>query len=747
MGVREDLQRPLLATLTAFLTPRHMLLVLDNCEHLRNACAELTASLLQSCPHLQILATSREALDVPGEIWWRVPSLSCPKPDTPTPHPATHPAPARRLVTGDALLQYEATRLFVERARARRPGFDPSEQQAQAIAHICDRLDGIPLAIELAAALLPALTVPEIAARLEDRFQLLTGGSRVLLPRHQTLRAAMDWSYTLLREPEQAALRRLAVFADGWTRDAAELVCQGEGLDAGEIAGRLAHLVATSLVVDEGSERMAGGQTRYGLLETVRHYARLQLDASGETLLAQQRHWDWCMALADGAVKAFVGPEQGAWLDRLELEHNNLRAALAWSLSAGGATREGLRLAAALWRFWYVRGYFAEGRHWLEELLAQSTAASGVPTPDGNAVPRSPTLAAPTALPPTDDGEPPRDSARARALTGAGSLAFIQGDLARATTLQQECLALYREYDSTFGIAAALHNLANVLFRRGDLVRAVALLEEALVLQRQLNRKDILAAFLNSLGNALMHQGHHQRATALFTESLALCRELGDSWATAMPLRNLGLVARSQGDYERAAILFEESLALSQQTGSVQDTTVAINDLGQVACAQGDYEQAIALHDESLALARQLGDQWSVASALYGLGQVALHRNQHRAAAAWFVESLTLWGQQGGKEGIGQSLEGLALAHIQSAQGTRARAHCTYAARLLGAAEALRTAASTPLPPVALPAYQHAVAAVRERLGPEAYTFLWTAGAAMPLDAVIVYATEAPLAA
>jgi len=725
LGLREEPGRPLLATLVDFLRPRHMLLVLDNCEHLIGPCAELVTLLLQACPRLQILATSREALDVPGEIWWRVPSLDCPhlQSDNTMRHGAEEPAPLR-VEAHDDPLRYEAVRLFVERARTRRPGFDATPDEAEVITGICQRLDGIPLAIELAAALLPRLTVREAAARLEDRFRALTGGSRLLLPRHQTLRAAVDWSYALLQTPEQIALCRLSVFAGGWTVEAAEAVTTGDGIARDAVAGLLARLAAASMVVDEEAGRAADGQARYGMLETMRHYAREHLDAGEGTIAARERHWEWCLTLANRAVDAFAGPEQGAWLDRLELEHDNLRAALAWS-EEDGATRDGLRLAAALWRFWYVRGHVDEGRRWLERFLARDTTET---------------------TPASTDASAPRDAARAKALTGAGNLAFIQGDLAQAAALQRECLALYRALGNTFGIAAALHNLSNVLYRQGELAQAVALLEEALTLQHELGRQDLLEVFLNSLGNALMHQGHYERASALFTESLGLCRASGNAWGSAMVVRNLGLVARARGDLARAAALGEESLALSRRLGSVQDVAVAIGDLGRLACERGDYDQATALHEESLALARQVGDRWGDASALDALGQVALRRGKYVEAARLFVESLELWHEQGGKEGIVQGLEGLAQAHACAARTATAPHGFIHAARLFGIAEAARTAAGAPLPPIARPAHDHAEAMAREGLAPDAWAMRRAEGAAMPLDEAVAYALSAAAA-
>jgi non-specific serine/threonine protein kinase len=736
LGLREQAQRSLQDVLTDFLRPRRLLLVLDNCEHLLAACAELAAALLVACGELQIVATSRQALDVPGEIWWRVPSLSYPSPLSGAPGVCA-PAPEE---SAD-LLRFEAVQLFAERARARQPTYILGPEHLQTIAAICGMLDGIPLAIELAAACLPVLPVAEIAARLENRFQLLTGGSRVVLPRHRTLRAMLDWSYALLRVPEQTLLRRLAVFAGGWTVEAATAVCAGDPIAADAVPGLLARLEAASLIRDEAPHRTPDGQPRYSMLETVRQYGRELFAATGESGAAEatathEQHWDWCMALADQAVVAFVDAQQATWLDRLEREHDNLRAALAWSLTEEGSTREGLRLAAALWRFWYVRGHFREGRHWLESLLARVARPPAAPSePDAQ-----PSGAAEQTHQAADT---PQDSARARALTGAGSLAFIQGDLARARALQEECLALYRSYGNTLGIAAALHNLADVYYRLGDLAQAVTMHEEALELARGLGRKDILAAFLNSLGNALLHQGHYARAEPLLEESLTLCRELDHTWGATMVLRNLGLLAQAQGRADHAATFFEESLTLSRQLGSAQDTAVALNDLAAIAAARGDYQRAATLHEESMALAQQLGDRWSIANVLHGEANLALQQGDLPRAAARYRESLALAADLGSKEGMCENLEGLARVcalHGWSPKGEQDT--IALAARLFGVAAALRESSGAALPPAARRDHEHALTIVREALGEAELAALWAEGADMPLVAIIAQAAQ-----
>ncbi len=360
LGARERTGERLLETLTTFLRPKQVLLLLDNCEHLVLACAQLADALLRGCPRLTILATSREPLSIGGERPWPVPSLRLPDP--------------RRVRTLAAVAACEAVQLFVQRAQVVRPAFTLTEQNSGLAEQICRRLDGIPLAIELAAARLSSLSLEQILARLDDRFRLLTGGSRTALPRQQTLRATLDWSHDLLSDRERLLLRRLSEFAGGWVLEAAEAVCVGHGIEAEEVLDLLAGLVAKSLVAP--TEGRAG--SRYGLLETMRQYGREKLVTAGEERALRDRHLTWYLALAEQAAQRIGGAERELWLDRLEAELENLRSALRWSSLEEGRYEAGLRLAAALEDFWYVRGYVGEGRRWLEELLARAGSVSAV---------------------------------------------------------------------------------------------------------------------------------------------------------------------------------------------------------------------------------------------------------------------------------------------------------------------------------------------------------------------------------
>jgi len=524
LGVREAPDEPVLTTLADALQPRRLLLVLDNCEHLVAACAEVATTLLRACPHLQILATSREALGMAGEVVWRVPSLALPPITDALRAAATAATTATAMATAttavapmdatagsggpegilrlDRLERFEAVQLFLERARAARPDFALSAHNAFAVVDVCRRLDGLPLAIELAAARLGALSVQEVAARLDDCFGLLKTGNRAALPRHQTLRGVLDWSYTLLSLPEQALLRRLAVFAGGWTLAAAETVCAGGVVRADEVLDLLASLEAKSLVVLADSPAggstaitaIGDGKSRYGFLETVRQYALARLEEGGaaeETRLRFARHY---LALAETAEPELVKRDQVAWLARLDAEHDNMRAALARvgatvdtpaaASASASASMEwaalGLRLVAALWWYWFVRDYLSEGRRWLEGTLALDVYR-GHDAETGDAADRTRTT-------------------RAKALRGAAILASQQGDYGRAGTLLGEAIALSKAAGDRKGVAGALNSLGRITQMQGDYAHAAPLYEESLAMQRALGNGQGIAGTLNNLG-------------------------------------------------------------------------------------------------------------------------------------------------------------------------------------------------------------------------------------------------------
>ncbi len=549
-------QRPLVALLVDYLQTKQLLLVLDNCEHLIAACARLAETLLRACPRLHILATSREALGIAGETTWRVPSLLLPDPQD--------------LVPSERLPDYEAVRLFIDRATSALPSFPVTDQNVRAVAKICHRLDGIPLAIELAAVRVKGLAVEQIAARLDDRFRLLTGGSRTALPRQQTLRAAIDWSYDLLSENERVLLRRLSVFAGGFGLEAVEAICGSGSLGESEILELLMRLVDKSLVLMD----QPNGEARYRLLDTVRQYSRDKLLESGEASVVRERHRDWFLSFIERMAPEFQGLQENLWLDRVEAEHDNLRAALEWSLGEE-ESEAGLRLAGGLELFWRVRGYLSEGRKWLERALLSS--------------PKTTTLA------------------RRNALAGAALLAAFQGDLERSAVLAEECLATSQATGDQKHFGWALSILGGVASAKGDLTRALALREQALDQFRVLGDQWWITASLYLLGIVARHLGDFERAAVLTEESLARARVLGNERLIANGLASMGILEALQGHNQRAATLLRESLVLFQKLKFKLRIAGNFVDLARVARAEGQFEFAARLLGAAQTLYKELG--------------------------------------------------------------------------------------------------------------------------------------------
>ncbi len=584
MHIREQPGRPFLATLQDALRDKRVLIVLDNCEHVVAACAHLVENLLRACKDLRVLATSREALGVPGEITWAVPSLTLPD--------------LMRLPPPEQLKAYEAVQLFVERALGAQPAFRITTENAPAVAQVVHRLDGIPLAIEMAASRLRVLAVEQIASRLDDRFRLLTAGARTALPRHQTLRATMDWSYDLLTDPEGTLLRRLSVFAGGWSLEAAEAVCAGEAIGVRDVLELVTRLVDKSLVVAVVPEG-AGADARYWLLETVRQYAAEKLRDAGEETLLHRRHRDYYLEWAEHVAAELHGSEQLRWLERLERERDNVRAALQWSGTEPGGGPARLRLAGALWWFWLIRGPYQEGREWLDRALA-------------------------------DPEVPPK--ARVVPLTGAAVLAFAQGDLEQAGARAAEALSLARESGDPLGLALALGSLAEVTRLQGD-PAAVTMAEESLSLFRAIGADWGAVAVLTILGRIAAYEGDFVRAATILEESLAAARAHGDTWGIAWSLIHLGSVVDHQGDYARAGSMLEESLASWRMLGDPGGMAYALRDLGFVALHAGDGDRAAALWREALTLVQDQADVVTLAQCLEGLSQLLTERAQFDRAA------------------------------------------------------------------------------------------------------------------
>ncbi len=586
------------------LADRNVLLVVDNCEHLVDACAGLADTILRTSSQTRILATSREPLGVPGETTWRVPPLLAPDADAD--------------VDLDGLLSYGAARLFVDRAHAAAPDLDLRLSVAD-IALICARLEGIPLAIELAAARTRVLSPAQIADRLGDQLGLLVGGPRLGPGRHQTLRAAIDWSYEALSSAEQALFTRLSVFAGGWDLDAAEAVC-GDG----DIVESLAALVDKSLVVVDRRHR----RPRYRMLETLRQYAAECLAELGETAATRTRHLAWAVELAATGEVRLQGDEQAAWLEVLDDEHDNLRAAMDRA-AADGRTEDGLRLAAALVRFWEIRGFLGQGRARLEAFAS---------TPGG-----------PPAL-------------RAKALTAAAVLAQRQGDFAGARRAYQEALVVQRAQDDRVGMATALHGLANLAVNDGDVVTAHALFEENLAIARELGATRMEAASLMNLG-VVAHSSFMRglrdaddagpEAHRWYRASLAAYEALGDQYGQALALENLGTLTRLQpGDPEAALRLHEQCLAIRRALGDRLGIADSARYIAALAIRTGDVATARKLHEERLAIERDLDNAAHVGEALTDLGEIALVEGALDAAATYLDEARSLYEAFGDRESL-----------------------------------------------------------------------------------------------
>jgi predicted ATPase/class 3 adenylate cyclase len=557
LGLKGEPGKPIARSLIEHLEDKRLLLLLDNCEHLLDGCAQLVATLVRQCPQVTLLASSREALGIGGEQAYRVPSLSLPDP--------------KREHTRKSVARFEAIQLFTDRALFARPDFQVTDQNVAALASICQRLDGIPLAIELAAARVRSLAVEEINRKLDQRFQLLTGGSRTALPRQQTLRSLIDWSYDLLSDRERQVLQRLSVFAGGWTLEAAERVCAGDGVAEQEVLDLLTSLCDKSLVLVEQND----GGYRYRLLETVRQYARERLLTSTGAEAVRARHRDCFLALAEETHAKLKGPEQAMWLQRLEAEHENLRASLEWSLADAGLNA-GLRLCGALQYFWIMRGHFSEGRWWCNRILANAGAGA-------------------------------RTSERANALNAAGLLAYRQDDFAAARVLLEEGLAIRRQVGDRKGIGVAAGNLGMVVLDQGDFASARALHQESLLIARELGNRNGVLASLANLGNANYAQGDFAGAQALFEESLAISRELEDAHSTAMSLHWLGIIEGVQGHQRAAGALYQESLLILRGLGLRGRIFYSIQALATVAAALGNPLRAARLWGAEERLREEIG--------------------------------------------------------------------------------------------------------------------------------------------
>ena len=737
------------------LRDKQLLLILDNCEHLVQACAELAEALLRGCPDLRILATSLEPLQASAEVIWRVPSLSAPDPAQMPPLPE--------------VLDYEAVQLFVERAAATRPGFTLAPEDLAVIVQVCHRLDGIPLALELAASCLHGLSLHEIAAHLDDRFRLLTSGRRTALPRHQTLRATLDWSYGLLSEPERVLLRRLSVFAGGWTAEAAEAVCADPtcadaALCAPDVLPLLLSLVSKSLVDADAGVR--GERTRYHMLETVRQYAGVRLMEAGEGEVAQahSQHLDYYLALTRW-IEPFEPFEPFGWESRLSMEQaierelDNYRAALMWSLSTPPQDERGLRLVWALEAIWFDHGHLTEGSAWLSRALAKWTS----PTP-----------------------------LRARALNTAGLLNLMQGNDGAAQDQLAECIRLARAVDDKLVLFDALARMASVTdaqagVNKSELMeQAYGYVTESLRIAREIGHRCGIANGLCLMGTYMLHRSQPAEARRLVEESLGLHAEMGDKpgvagalsllarcaifesdWTSARSylersvaitrennlvtsvathLLTLGWVVREQGDYALAVRLLEECEGLNRQAGFPRVsglTRICLAHLGRALQLQGNTGRALAVLGESADLCRQAADKDGLARGLSFLAALLLSQRDLDGAACHYRESLQLAHAAADRFWIAVALAG--LAEVARLRNDITRAACQGGAvsalgdiqRLVGFHDWGQR--DTPTDRLE---YDRTMAALRAQLDDPVIAAAWAEGRAMTMEQVVAYALD-----
>ena len=667
-GVREEPGRPLTESLTTVFE-RDALLVLDNCEHLVEASAALTDTLVRAAPTLTVLATNREPLRVDGEVLWRIPTLAVPEDDS---------APA------EDLIEYDAVRLFVDRATAQ-GNYKWGPTSAAVVARICRRLDGLPLAIELAAARTGSLTPAVIAERLDDRFELLTAGTRTALPRHQTLRATVEWSYKLLLPAEQVVFRRLSVFAGGWSVSAAEAVCGGEDLDAADVLDLVTALVDRSLVGLAGRD----GALRFTMHETLRAYATERLAEAGEEHALRARHLAWTLAFAERQTEA-LAPQfvtKKAALDCVEVEHDNLRHALQWALSAepDGA----LRLFAAIKQYWRLRGHVGEGRRLAESVLAA--------TPDGDQI------------------------LRAQVLREAGSLAGRQGDPDRSQTLIEQSITMFRDLGDVGGVVGGLDELVWLAMENGDWSRAEQLAQECLDIRTEVGAEHLASEAMIVLALVKVRRGDEPTARQLMDEALGYNLRHADDPCPVVRAR-AGYVAMLLGDFEQARQRLEEADRYNRETGQLLPLALGLGWLGKLAYLEDDMAEAERLLSEQLSAAREQGVWFATRHALLWLAKVAIRREDLMSARP-LADEVHRMSHARRLAPDPEELETVAELLV---------AECRHeeAARLLGQAEAVREAGGELVPRAYRRGLDDLMSQVASGLESEAFEAAWAEGRA-----------------
>ncbi len=608
-GMKEDSKTKIEEILIDYLKDKEVLIIMDNCEQIISASSEISTKILSSCKKIKIIASSREALRSSGEQIYYVPSLAFPD--------------SSDEISTENLSQYESVKLFIERALAVQPDFEVTNDNAPALAEICRQLDGIPLAIELAASRVKVLSLQQIYERLSDRFRFLTSGVRTALPRQQTLKAMVDWSYDLLSKKEKLLFNRLSVFSDGWTIEAAEEVCSDEPLKDYEVLDTLSQLMDKSLVVS------AKRNTRYRMLETIRQYGEDKLIQSNELDTVIFKHLEYYLKFAESARKELEGESQKEWMDRLESENFNFRVALTSSI-ARGQREKGILLAIALSRYWETRGYISEGKNYLEELIK------------------------------TDEELAPE--LRAKTFQWLGTFEWITGEYEQSQQYYEQSFSHYEKTNDKRGIGVSYINLGLIANARGDFEKSKYLTEEGCRIFYEVGDDHLVADSLLNLGAPLVSLKENDYARMVFEECLMLYRKLHDSRGIAMALTNLGLLAALKNDNKLARVNLEESLSILRELKEKRAISMTLDNLGSIMSLEGYNSTATEYLEESLKISTELGNKKGLADSNNNLGFIKYTEGEHRLSLSFHTESLKLRKELIDKLGIVYSLTGIAQA-------------------------------------------------------------------------------------
>ncbi|MEO8666358.1 MAG: tetratricopeptide repeat protein [Ignavibacteria bacterium] len=621
IGIKEQQNKTSEETLCDHLKDKEILILLDNCEHLIDPSARISEILLQYSPGLKIIVTSRESLRIDGEQTHSVLPLAFPDPkDNSSP---------------EQLSQYESVRLFIERALAVDQRFRVNNDNAPALAQICFHLDGIPLAIELAAARISVLSPEKINERLSDRFRLLTGGKRTALPRQQTLKALIDWSYDLLSEKEKIFWQRLSVFSGGWTLEAAEEICSDDDLSADDILDLMNELTGKSIII------YAEAKDRYSMLETMRRYGDEKLNNSGEQEKIRTDHLNYFLKTAETARTELFGPKAKEWLDKFESEHSNLRAALTWSLEKK-LFEQGAGLVCALDDYWEARGYGLECGVWLEKFMSNPGSLS------------------PDIL--------------ARSNRVAGLIEKYKGNSIRSNEFFESSLKIYRELGDIVAASGVLNSLGVSAYNRGEYNTAEKYLEESLQLSRETGSKKVTSTAINSIGLIALVRLEFDKAKKYFEETVETAKSIGDEFLTGVGLNNLAVVQTFLGDYEEAEKLYYEVLKINKDLGNKIGIARTLSNLGNIIYLRNDLDKAESILNESLALSKEIGQMARILDALSNLGQVALSKGEIDTARSLFTESLNLQKELPDFDMLISGLNGMSAVKLYEGKpGTAAR--------------------------------------------------------------------------